>query len=775
MAKRVVVKEKAIAAFDTVFYRKGLKAEIAALKKSITKLREDIERQKKEASAQIKAADEMAARLTESNKTLEAQIVKNQAAAADAIQECKRIVQEKETHLGNLGRLLEEKRNEIQQLEDRLVTEAAKLQRALDEQRVALSTQRTALEREHKEKLETQTEIIRGRIVSLERERKGIIADNEKHVATIKQMQDVLAKQKEIIKKMKEDLDRLKAPANVFAVFDKMINKDEAEVWYRGERRIVTIQSDCTISQGKFGHTVILDGGANSILEFRDEPAMSFGEECTFLAKHETHEDHIRVTTNGEVNRVVRAAYTVDIAALKVGDHLLYDPKSGIVFATLPKLESDKAIEEEIPNVSFEDIGGHEAIIKEIVEQFTYPFLYSDRFLKMKKPLPKGALLHGPPGNGKTMIAKALGFELVKRGFLNETGQKQKAKFFTVGGPEIQDKYIGEGERKLRELYARARAAAEDGYLALIFFDEIDSLFPLRGSGISSDVEKTMVAQMTVLMDGIKEIKNIIVIGATNRPELLDPAILRDGRLDLSFYIPRPNESAARKIFSIYLEETLPFHEQYYKDGPFVYYDCFAPQSEWELGKEGKRCEVNLDKDPKKIVQYFIDRIIARTFWANGVVRFMTSGGKQVVIDNRFVELIFREGDSVTYYLRDFLSGAMFKGIMDRAKQKAIVEDIEAQLAAEAEKREFTSKMALRIRHFLDAIEESFREKGELPNTANPNEWTRLVGDGKREVANVRVLQGRKSQAEEAAVKENALPGEGTSRKRGGGGGGRVI
>jgi|GEM_PF-159678 proteasome-associated ATPase len=773
-AVRAAVKEKASVAFDTLFFRKELKAEIASLKKSITKLLEDIAKQKGEASAQAKIAGEMEARLTESNRALEAQIAKNQTDAQESIAGLKRSLEEKQEHLERLEGLLEGKREEIQKLEDRLVTEAANLQRALDEHRVTLSNQRKDLTAQAKKEADTRETGMREHIKRLERERTGILADNEKHVATINQMKDLLAKQKDAIKKLKEDLDKLMAPALLFAVFDRMIDADSAEVYFRGEKRIVGIHSDCsTITQAKFGHTVILDGGANVILEFRDEPAATFGEECTFVQIYEEFKGHIMVATRMDANRVMRAAYTLDINSLKAGDHLLYEPKQGIAYYKLPKLESDKLLEEEIPDVSFSDIGGHDDLIKKIIEEFEYPYLYPEMYALLKTKAPKGLLLSGPPGCGKSMIAKAIACEMIKRGFKNQTGEKQKAKFFLVNGPDLINKYVGESERNLRELFAKAHEATRQGFLAIIFFDEIDSLLPMRGSGISSDIEKTIVAQMTTLLDGMKEIQNIIVVGATNRPELLDPAIQRPGRLDLHFHVPRPNEENARKIFELYLTPDLPFHPQYFVD-TFVWHDCFAPREEWEEGKEGKRCERELSKDPKKITKYFIDRILARIYWDGRVIQFKSTSGKSITIDNRFVRLTFVENDTKTFYFKDFTSGAMFKNITDRAKKKAIVEFVDAKKAAEEKGLPFTEKNpVIRTKHFLDAAEDEFRERGSLPNTVNPSEWSKLVGDGRRLVVNVEILQQHKTgNGDDEPSKENVLPG---GDKKKGGGGSRVI
>jgi proteasome-associated ATPase len=584
-------------------------------------------------------------------------------------------------------------------------------------------------------------------------ERSRLVQEKEEVLQKLARTSNALEKYGEHIKKIEEKLKQLESPANLFAAFKKDLGKDEeglskAEIIYRGEDRIVGVYKEIDASKLKYGQKVIVDGGANVIMAVREGIFAEVGDECSFVSVLDAEKRTIFISTKMDEKRAVYAIDGLDLADLREGDRLLLDTRTGIVLYKLPKIEVESAILEEVPDVSFDDIGGHDEVIKRMIEEIQWPYQHPEMYKLMDLVPSKGILFFGPPGCGKTMLGKALANALVK-GFAKEGGEVQKATFFLVNGPELLNKYVGETERQIRELFNKAKEKTREGYLVVIFFDEMDALFQTRGSGISSDTEKTIVPQLTTLLDGVEGLKNVIVAGASNRQELIDPAILRPGRLDLKVQISRPNEVAARQIIEKYLKKTLPFHPQYLADDEFVWHDCFAPRDEWEPGFEGKRMVVRLDKDPKKIVQYFIDRIIARMFFANksesDIVEFKTTRGTEVMIDNRFIRVDYFEGDSSIFCFKEFLSGSILRNIVDRAKKRALVEYFTAKIEAENNGRKLdVPKATLRVRHFFDAVEEVFAELESLPNTVNPDEWIKMWGLGNRRVRDVQPVPRKK-------------------------------
>src|SRR5918999_3336518 len=245
----------------------------------------------------------------------------------------------------------------------------------------------------------------------------------------------------------------------------------------------------------------------------------------------------------------------------RVGDSLLYDPRSGHVLERLPKEEIEELVLEEIPDVTYANIGGLGTQIEDIRDAVEMPFLYAELFREHQLRPPKGVLLYGPPGCGKTLIAKAVANSLAQQ-VREKTGREGVHSYFlNVKGPELLNKYVGETERQIRVIFQRAKEKAQEGFPVIVFFDEMDSIFRIRGSGISSDVENTIVPQLLSEIDGVETLKNVMVIGASNREDLIDPAILRPGRLDVKIKIERPDHGAAADIMSKYLTIDIPIHD----------------------------------------------------------------------------------------------------------------------------------------------------------------------------------------------------------------------
>src|SRR2546422_29097 len=371
---------------------------------------------------------------------------------------------------------------------------------------------------------------------------------------------------------------------------------------------------------------------------------------------------------------------------LSVGDHLLYDARSGYLLEKLPKSEVEELVLEEVPDISYNDIGGLHDQIEQIQDAVELPFLHADLFKEHKLRAPKGVLLYGPPGCGKTLIAKAVANSIAKKlGHL--TGKDIRSFFLHVKGPELLNKYVGESERQVREVFKKAKEKADDGYPVIVFFDEMDALFRTRGSGISSDIESTIVPQFLSEIDGVERLRNVIVIGASNRQDLIDPAVLRPGRLDVKIKIDRPDKAAAKDIFSKYLTADLPWHPE-------------------ELERDGG--------DAAKAVERLIGLTVESMYALSE--------------ENQYLEVTYANGDKETFYMKDFSSGALIEDIVSRAKKYAI-----KRLLA-------TGARGIKADDLLRAIRDEFKEHEDLPNTTNPDDWAKIAGKKADKIVHVRTI-----------------------------------
>ena len=371
---------------------------------------------------------------------------------------------------------------------------------------------------------------------------------------------------------------------------------------------------------------------------------------------------------------------------LSVGDHLLYDARSGYLLEKLPKSEVEELVLEEVPDISYSDIGGLREQIEQIHDAVELPFLHADLFKEHKLRAPKGVLLYGPPGCGKTLIAKAVANSIAKKlGHL--TGKDIRSFFLHVKGPELLNKYVGESERQVREVFQKAKEKADDGYPVIVFFDEMDALFRTRGSGISSDIESTIVPQFLSEIDGVERLRNVIVIGASNRQDLIDPAVLRPGRLDVKIKIDRPDKTAAKDIFSKYLASDLPWHQD-------------------ELSRDGG--------DPIKVAERLIGVTVEAMY--------------ALTEENQYLEVTYGNGDKETFYFKDFSSGALIEGVVSRAKKYAI-----KRLLASGER-------GIKAEDLIKAVRDEFKEHEDLPNTTNPDDWAKIAGKKADKIVHVRTI-----------------------------------
>jgi proteasome-associated ATPase len=385
---------------------------------------------------------------------------------------------------------------------------------------------------------------------------------------------------------------------------------------------------------------------------------------------------------------VVEIAETLRADKLRAGDSILMDSRTGLLLEKLPRPEVEELVLEEVPDISYADVGGLDSQIEAITDAVELPFLHRELFSEYKLPAPKGILLYGPPGCGKTLIAKAVANSLAKKVAQVTGDDNARSYFLNIKGPELLNKYVGETERQIRLVFQRAREKSEEGFPVIVFFDEMDSLFRTRGTGISSDMESTIVPQLLAEIDGVETLKNVIVIGASNREDLIDPAILRPGRLDVKIKIERPDESAAAQIFARYLTADLPL------DGD-------------EVASLG-------GGDREKCVLVMIERTVAEMYRADE--------------DNRFLEVTYQNGDKETMYFKDFSSGAMIENIVRRAKKLAIKRAI-----AGAER-------GIRTEDMLASMKQEYKEHEDLPNTTNPDDWAKISGKKGERIVYVRTL-----------------------------------
>jgi proteasome-associated ATPase len=421
--------------------------------------------------------------------------------------------------------------------------------------------------------------------------------------------------------------------------------------------------------------------------------------------KDRLDEGRVLVTGRADEERVVVLTDPIRNVHLDVGDNLLLEPRSNYILEKLPKSQVEEVMLEEVPDISYQDIGGLDAQIIDLRDGIELPYLYPDEFREHQLRPPKGVLLYGPPGCGKTLIAKAVANSLAKK-FAERAGlEEARSYFLNIKGPELLNKYVGETESKIREVFKKAREKANNTTPVIVFFDEMDALFRVRGSGISSDVEITIVAQFLSELDGLESLENVIVIGASNRQDLIDPAVLRPGRLDIKIKVDRPTREAAKDIFSKYLVPELPLHEE-------------------TLQQTGS--------DRQAAVEWLIDQTCEHMYSARD--------------ENKFLEVTYARGDKETFYFKDFASGAMIENIVARAKKSAL----KRYLANDGK--------GIKVQDLFDAVQGEFRENEDLPNTTNPDDWARISGTKGEKIINIRTLVGSKSPNTQSI--EDIAPGQ---------------
>ncbi len=484
---------------------------------------------------------------------------------------------------------------------------------------------------------------------------------------------------------LREEVEKLTAPPSGFGVFLGLNPDGTVNVFTGGRKLRVNVHPQIDPKLIVPGQEVMLNEALNVVESCGFEQA---GEVVTLKEVIDGGE-RASIISRADEERIALIGEPLRDVPIKAGDHLLFDAKSGYVLERLPKPEVDELILEEIPDITYEDVGGLRDQIESVHDAVELPYMHPELFTEHKLRAPKGVLLYGPPGCGKTLIAKAVANALAKR-VAEKTGRPDARSYFlNIKGPELLNKYVGETERQIRLIFQRAKEKSSEGVPVIVFFDEMDSLFRTRGTGISSDMEATIVPQLLAEIDGVESLRNVIVIGASNREDLIDPAILRPGRLDVKIRIDRPEVEGARAIFRIYLTPDLPFHEEFLKIGG---------------GDAAKACEIA------------IERVVQKMYEVND--------------ENRFLEVTYASGDKEILYFKDFSSGAMIESIVARTKKAAIKRLLDHD------------ERGIKLEDLLDGIRDEYKENEDLPNTTNPDDWARISGKKGERIVYVRTLLG---------------------------------
>ncbi|WP_408899474.1 proteasome ATPase [Nocardioides sp. R1-1] len=516
---------------------------------------------------------------------------------------------------------------------------------------------------------------LEARLADAQRSLAAVTAQNERLAGTLRDARDQILK-------LKEEVDRLAQPPAGFGTFLQRNDDDTVDVFTGGRKLRVTASPAVDLDTLRRGQEVMLNEAMNVVAAFDYETV----GEVVMLKEVLADGERVLVIANADEERVVRMAEPLLGEALRAGDSLLLDSRAGYVYERVPKSEVEELVLEEVPDITYETIGGLGNQIEMIQDAVELPYLYPELFAEHELKPPKGILLYGPPGCGKTLIAKAVANSLAKK-VAAKTGQEGKSYFLNIKGPELLNKYVGETERHIRLVFQRAREKASTGTPVIVFFDEMDSLFRTRGSGVSSDVENTIVPQLLSEIDGVELLENVLVIGASNREDMIDPAILRPGRLDVKIKIERPDAESARDIFSKYLTANLPLHAEDLR----------------EFGDD-RQATVNA------MIRATVERMYSETE------------------ENRFLEVTYANGDKEVLYFKDFNSGAMIQNIVDRAKKMAIKDFLEHD------------QKGLRVSHLLQACVDEFKENEDLPNTTNPDDWARISGKKGERIVFIRTL-----------------------------------
>lgn len=521
----------------------------------------------------------------------------------------------------------------------------------------------------------TQSADLESHIAQLTRELSHSESQRERVTVALRTLRDD-------VERLREQVALLSTPPSGYGVLIEINDNGTYDIATNGRKMRVSASPEIDTDSLQRGAEVLLNENLNIVLARRPD---MIGDVVTI---QDVLDDGIRavVSVRGEDNKVVELSDSLRGTLIRSGDIYRMDSRSMLLMERLAQPEVEDLLLEEIPDVSYNNIGGLDSQIEMIADAVELPFLHQSLFGEFKLQAPKGILLYGPPGCGKTLIAKAVANSLAKKVAITAGADKSRSYFFNIKGPELLNKYVGETERQIRLIFQRAREKSEEGWPVIVFFDEMDSMFRARGTGVSSDMESTIVPQLLAELDGVERLSNVIVIGATNREDLIDPAILRPGRLDVKIKIERPDAAGARSIFSMYIDDDIPIADD-------------------EIARHGST-------------------EIAVTQMVSAAVSHMF----ETTTENEFLEVTYQNGDKEVLYYKDFTSGAMIENIVRRAKKAAIKRVISG------------GQRGLETADLLQAIRDEFRENDDLPNTTNPDDWARISGKKGERIIFIRTL-----------------------------------
>ncbi len=565
----------------------------------------------------------------------------------------------------NLGRAARQGTDELNELRDHA--------RALEDEVVVL--------RRRMNESPTRVRTLEEKLLETKGQLQQAISQNERLTFTLREAREHIAA-------LREEVDKLTQPPSAYGTLLGRNDDGTVDVFSGGRKMRVALHPALAEDEASLtrGAEVVLNESLNVVLARSAEKS---GEVVT--VKDLLDDSRALVVGRADEERVVDIAESMAGTKLRTGDTVLMDSRTGLILEKLPRPEVEELVLEEVPDISYEDVGGLDTQIEAITDAVELPFLHRDLFVAHKLPAPKGILLYGPPGCGKTLIAKAVANSLAKK-VSEATGDRSARSYFlNIKGPELLNKYVGETERQIRLVFQRAREKSEEGVPVIVFFDEMDSLFRTRGTGISSDMESTIVPQLLAEIDGVEALRNVIVIGASNREDLIDPAILRPGRLDVKIKIERPDREAAQQIFARYLTSDLPL--------------------------DAAEVETLGGGDRDKAVLAMIEATTLEMYREDEA--------------NQFLEVTYQNGDKEIMFYKDFASGAMIENIVRRAKKLAI-------------KRVIASGTpGIKTRDLLDSIRQEYKEYEDLPNTTNPDDWAKISGKKGERIVYIRTIRSQ--------------------------------
>ena len=546
-----------------------------------------------------------------------------------------------------------------------------------DDSMIALRAQAHALEEEIEQlrrKLvdaPKRSRALEERLLETKGQLAHVTSQNEKLSYTLREAREHIAA-------LRDEVDKLTQPPSAYGVVVGKNDDGTVDVLSNSRKMRVSLHPSILHDELQRGAEVVLNESFNVVLARQSD----LGGEVVTLK--DLLEDGVRalVVGRGDEERVCELADSLRGMFLRNGDTLRLDARSNLLLEKLPRPEVEDLLLEEVPDISYADIGGLDTQIEQIADAVELPYLHQELFAEHRLPAPKGILLYGPPGCGKTLIAKAVANSLAKKVAASTGGEKGRSYFINIKGPELLNKYVGETERQIRMVFQRAREKSEEGWPVIVFFDEMDSMFRTRGSGISSDMESTIVPQLLAEIDGVEGLRNVIVIGATNREDLIDPAILRPGRLDVKIKIERPTATAAQHIFARYLTDEIPIASG-------------------------------------EVVADMIEHAVAEMYRADD--------------SNRFLEVTYQNGDKEILYYKDFSSGAMIENVVRRAKKLAIKRVIAG------------GPKGVSTQDLLDSVQQEYKEHEDLPNTTNPDDWAKISGKKGERIVFIRTLVNERS------------------------------